>query len=152
MSPIKQTHPPPSPCAHVGLCRHCACGSSSSSSYSTSSPSPSCSSPLSVCGHPPLLHPSHTSHPIEHMWSSTITTPLAHLPYLFTHSPTPALTFLTYPCKTTSLMQGGQRPSLHPPCPPGHVCTVGCAIHALCVLTPCPPQSALASHSSLFLY
>ena len=49
---------------------------------------------------------------------------LAHRPYLFTHSPTLALTFLTYPCKTISLMQGGQCPSLHPPRPPGHVCTV----------------------------
>ena len=62
------------------------------------------------------------SHPVKHMWSSTIATPLTHLPYLFTHSPTPALTFLTYPCKTISLMQGGQRSLLHPPCPPGHLC------------------------------
>ena len=85
------------------------------------------------------------SHPIEHMWSSTITTPLTQLPYLFTHSPAPALTFLTYPCKTISLTQGGQHPLLHPPCPPGHVCIVGCAIHALCILTPFPPSVCIGT-------
>ena len=56
MSPIKQTHPPPSPHACVGSCRCCGCGSSSSSSYSASSPSLSCPAPSSMCGHLPLLH------------------------------------------------------------------------------------------------
>ena len=99
MFPIQQTHPPPSPCAHVGLCRHCAHGSSSPSSNPTSSPSPSCPTPSST-------------------WSSTVAMPLVRLPYLFTHSPAPAITFLTYPCKTISLMQGGQRPPHHPLHPP----------------------------------
>ena len=56
MSSIKQTHPPPSPCVHVGSCRCCGCGSSSSSSHSTSSPSPSSPAPSSTCGHLPLPH------------------------------------------------------------------------------------------------
>ena len=77
-------------------------------------------------------------HPIEHMWSSTIATPLTHLPYLFTHSPAPALTFLTYLCKTISLTQGGQRPSLHPPHPWGHLCPCS---HWAPAFTPHPPLS-----------
>ena len=55
-SPIKQTHPPPSPCVRVGLCRHSGHYSSSSPSFSTSSPSPLCPTPLSACGHLPSLH------------------------------------------------------------------------------------------------
>ena len=71
MSPIKHIFPP-SPCAHVGLCRHCAHGSSSSSSNSTSSSSPSCPTPLSTCGHPPSPRASRASptylhtHPHSH--------------------------------------------------------------------------------------
>ena len=56
MSPIKQTCPPPSPHAHVGLCRHCEHGSSSSLSYSTLSLSLSCPALSSMCGCPPLPH------------------------------------------------------------------------------------------------
>ena len=54
MSPIKQTHPPPSPCACVGLCRHCRCDSLSLSSALSS-----------ACGHPllPHLDISHTHGP-----------------------------------------------------------------------------------------
>ena len=63
-SPIKQTRPPPSPCACVGSCKCCGHGSSSSSSYSTSSPSLSCLTPSSVCGCPLSPHPSHP--PLPH--------------------------------------------------------------------------------------
>ena len=64
-------------------------------------------------------------HPIKHMWSSTVITPPAPLPYLLTHSPAPALTFLTHPHRihiSISLTQGEQHPLLHPLHPWGHLC------------------------------
>ena len=83
----------PSLCACVGLCRHCAHGSSSSSSNSTSSPSPSCPTPSSTCGHPLSPHPSHTSptylhtHPHQHLASYRPKSTDTHIPTPARQSP-----------------------------------------------------------------
>ena len=107
MSPIKQTHPPPSPCAHVGVCRHCTWFFI-----------------LIIVFH--FIPISVMSRPIEHVVIYHHHTPC--MPPLPIYTLTCTSTHIPHlPLQDNLLTQGEQRPSLHPPHPPGHVCTMGCA-------------------------
>ena len=80
-------------------------------------------------------------HPIKHMWSSTVTTPLMHLPYLFTHSPAPALTIPHLPLQDNLPHARWTMPLTPSTAPPGHLCPCShltpCSIH-------CAPRAVYA--------